>query len=244
MTKIILADIPHSWLGKFPNRNEGNSIHCFKFTLLNETATLDLEASLGIVHNRFPLSITATNWHNERSDLPRSSSGLGRRPLTPVTRVRLPYGVLAALKTLLLQGFFMSRRQLDATCNMGDEHLIWPAFAPLGCPHFAQEQLAELRRQTSVRVVNASDRTVEAVHAPGIPGENEIGTIGPSTGDSMFFERGNRKLTFTVKQGGVSRERSIPEPVLDDPLEIVIVVEPDGSHLPFTLDTRFSYASD
>ena len=34
-----------------------------------------------------------TSWLTRKLYLPRSSSGLGRRPLTPVTRVQIPYGV-------------------------------------------------------------------------------------------------------------------------------------------------------
>ena len=39
--------------------------------------------------------------------MPRSSSGLGRRPLTPVTRVQIPYGVqIENLETLSLKIVF------------------------------------------------------------------------------------------------------------------------------------------
>ena len=43
----------------------------------------------------------AISWKTiDRVLMPRSSSGLGRRPLTPVTRVQIPYGVLLKASTL------------------------------------------------------------------------------------------------------------------------------------------------
>ncbi len=38
---------------------------------------------------------------------PRSSSGLGRRPLTPVTRVQIPYGVRIKPSELFSEGVFL-----------------------------------------------------------------------------------------------------------------------------------------
>ena len=55
--------------------------------------------------------------------MPRSSSGLGRRPLTPVTRVQIPYGVqIKNLETLSMKVAFRDFRYVGGA----DRYLTTP----------------------------------------------------------------------------------------------------------------------